>query len=397
MSSAVTPAPATPEASQHDHLQQREIPASKIRSSLSDLERNTTQALHRLENLRCAPAPTTPTAAAAVTPAAADQIVSAPFLPAERRRPAEIFVFLESLLAHNADKPIVAAAAATGTTDDDQHQQATPTEIGTDGAFALPALDEVSHLALLTHTLCAYIASMEPRRLGRFVTKICSDTQRWLAHMFRFMDATVSYHADETDALIRAVRLALVTRVPGWLEGGVAAAAQPCFYAAECWPNSSSIGSRQASFGRLQFVCRQLGLPVASVRSIPVQGGRIDCGALQKQIAIDAAAGRTPLFLVAECGTTVSGFVDDLARLQAICRPNGVWMHCRGHGLAAIACGKAATAAATMDGSIGGGAGATELGVFSPFADSMTLTINAWLGIPNLPVTVRIDLMEMEM
>lgn len=53
-------------------------------------------------------------------------------------------------------------------------------------------------------------------------------------------------------------RLAIVTRCPGYLEGGVPALANPCLYICE---NSSQIA--------LQYACRQLGLPVNCIRMVP--------------------------------------------------------------------------------------------------------------------------------
>lgn len=58
--------------------------------------------------------------------------------------------------------------------------------------------------------------------------------------------------------LFHCCRLAIVTRCPGYLEGGVPALANPCLYICE---NSSQIA--------LQYACRQLGLPVNCIRLIP--------------------------------------------------------------------------------------------------------------------------------
>lgn len=52
--------------------------------------------------------------------------------------------------------------------------------------------------------------------------------------------------------------LAIVTRCPGYLEGGVPALANPCLYISE---NSSLTG--------LQYACRQLGLPIHCIRLVP--------------------------------------------------------------------------------------------------------------------------------
>lgn len=63
----------------------------------------------------------------------------------------------------------------------------------------------------------------------------------------------------------------------------------------------------------------------------------MDISALQKLIASDLVANRTPLFLIADTGSSMCGYVDNIMRLQDVCRANSIWLHCRGHSLAAIA------------------------------------------------------------
>lgn len=65
--------------------------------------------------------------------------------------------------------------------------------------------------------------------------------------------------------------------------------------------------------------------------------GAMDISALQKLIASDLVANRTPLFLIADTGSSMCGYVDNIMRLQDVCRANSIWLHCRGHSLAAIA------------------------------------------------------------
>lgn len=101
----------------------------------------------------------------------------------------------------------------------------------------------------------------------------------------------------------------------------------------------------------------------------------MDISALQKQIGSDVASNRTPLFLIADTGSSLCGQVDNILRLQDVCRANAIWLHCRGHSLAAIA---------VTHGSSGIMAG----GEVKPIADSISLNLGSWLGLPNLPVAV---------
>lgn len=101
----------------------------------------------------------------------------------------------------------------------------------------------------------------------------------------------------------------------------------------------------------------------------------MDISALQKSIANDVALNRTPLFVIGDVGASICGQVDNIQRLQEVCRANSVWLHCRGHCLAALA--------------ITQGTMQTESQHLHPIADSMSLNLGSWLALPNLPVVVN--------
>lgn len=173
-----------------------------MRSGLAQLEKQTTQAMQRLENIKnvttisstssvTETVPTTTTATSTITNndsnlltttsnGAEQSIFTGGFLQSGKKRPNEIFDFLETLIAQS---------------DSDDETE-----------YPLPALDEVSHLALISHSIVAYMSHLDYNRLSKITAKISNDTNRWLAHIFRFIDATASYHTDNTEAILRAVR-----------------------------------------------------------------------------------------------------------------------------------------------------------------------------------------------
>lgn len=102
----------------------------------------------------------------------------------------------------------------------------------------------------------------------------------------------------------------------------------------------------------------------------------MDISALQKLIASDVAMNRTPLFVIGDIGASICGHVDNIQRLQEVCRTNSVWLHCRGHSLAALA--------------ITQGSMQTEGQNLQPISESMSLNLGSWLALPNLPVVVII-------
>lgn len=100
----------------------------------------------------------------------------------------------------------------------------------------------------------------------------------------------------------------------------------------------------------------------------------MDISALQKLVANDISLNRTPLFVIGDVGASICGQVDNIQRLQEVCRTHSIWLHCRGHSLAALA--------------ITQGSMQTDGQIIQPIADSMSLNLGSWLALPNLPVVV---------
>lgn len=151
-----------------------------MRSSLAELEMQASQALHRLESIKL----NRDTNAAPLAISSSSSSVG--LLAADRCPPSDVLSFLESVLVSQITE-------GDGDESDEQN-------------FLLPALNEVSHLALISHSIIAYLSHLDYRKLSKVTTKISNDTNRWLAHLFRFIDGNASYHNDSTDAILRAVR-----------------------------------------------------------------------------------------------------------------------------------------------------------------------------------------------
>lgn len=120
--------------------------------------------------------------------------------------------------------------------------------------------------------------------------------------------------------------------------------------------------------------------------------GTMDLSVLQKQIQADVAANRTPLFVVADIGSSLCGNVDNLTRLQEICRTNNIWLHAAGHGLAALAVtqgpGNVWSNHPTLLDLL---FQIRWLFQLRSAADSITVNLGSWLGIPSLPIVVSIQ------
>jgi aromatic-L-amino-acid decarboxylase len=108
------------------------------------------------------------------------------------------------------------------------------------------------------------------------------------------------------------------------------------------------------------------GLGGRAVRKVPIDGRRrMRPDALDDALTADRAAGVVPVAVVATAGTTLTGAVDPLDEIAAVCERHGVWLHVDGaYGL---------PAAATES------AGQLFAGVQR--ADSATLDAHKWLGV----------------
>uniref|UniRef100_A0A1B0EXK2 Pyridoxal-dependent decarboxylase domain-containing protein 1 n=1 Tax=Phlebotomus papatasi TaxID=29031 RepID=A0A1B0EXK2_PHLPP len=313
------------ESQQTEHV--AEIPASTVRSGLVELENRASQLIQSMENLKTSPDATAGTPTAPQTP------IGVPHQRGEMLQ--RLSLGLETLIC--------------------------TTESGVEPEYSLPPLNEVSQLALISHSFVAYLSHLRRSQLVKVTTKIASDTNRWLSHIFRFSDSSTSYHNDSTECVLRALRLAIVSKCPGYLEAGIQALANPCMYVTE---NSALLA--------LQYAARQLGLPSDCIRVVPSSPGSMgtmDVATLQRLIAADVANKRVPLFVIANVGASVCGFVDNIPQLYEVCRAGNVWLHCRGHSLAALA---------TAQGN----------GDVRELCDSISLSLGSWLAVPSLPVVL---------
>lgn len=145
------------------------------------------QAIQRLESIKIT-TPSVDTSRAETNPHPFYVPTNGNLLTSERKAPSDVLTSLESVILNYIN-------------DNDGDAGAEPAE-----EYLLPALNEVSHLALISHSIIAYLSHLDYRKLAKITGKICSDTNRWLAHLFRFPNANASYHTDSADSILRAVR-----------------------------------------------------------------------------------------------------------------------------------------------------------------------------------------------
>nr|XP_040047660.1 pyridoxal-dependent decarboxylase domain-containing protein 1 isoform X2 [Gasterosteus aculeatus aculeatus] len=220
---------------------------------------------------------------------------------------------------------------------------------------------EQGHMALLGHSLAAYISVLDRERLRKLTTRILSDTTLWLCRLFRYENGSAYFHEDDRDGLVKVCRLVINARYEEYASEGysVLGSRQPVIY--------------QSASGRPglgQHLCSQLGLPLSSLCTVPcntIFGSQhqMDIALLDKLIKEDIEARKLPLLLVANAGTPGAGHTDKLARLKDLCDQYSMWLHVEGVNLATLALGQVTSAIMAASRS-----------------DSMTLTPGQWLGLP---------------
>jgi aromatic-L-amino-acid decarboxylase len=110
-----------------------------------------------------------------------------------------------------------------------------------------------------------------------------------------------------------------------------------------------------------------LGIGSDNLRDLPIDDAhRMRPDALAEQLDRDAAAGITPIAVVATAGTTLTGAIDPIDAIADVCAERGVWLHVDGaYGAPAAAI---ATHATRFDG--------------LARADSLSVDAHKWLYLP---------------
>ncbi|XP_053132323.1 pyridoxal-dependent decarboxylase domain-containing protein 1 isoform X1 [Hemicordylus capensis] len=231
-------------------------------------------------------------------------------------------------------------------------------------SYRLQNVGEQGHMALLGHSLAAYISVLDRERLRKLTTRILSDTTLWLCRLFRFENGSAYYHEDDREGLLKVCRLVIHLHYEDYTTEGfnVLYNKQPVIYI-----------SSAARAGLSQFICNQLGLPLSCMCRVPCNTmfgsqHQMDVALLDRLIKEDVESGKLPILLVANAGTPGAGHTDKLGRLKELCEQHNMWLHVEGVNLATLALGYVSSSVLA----------ATK-------CDSMSLTLGSWLGLPAVP------------
>ncbi|KAL1453234.1 hypothetical protein WDU94_007395, partial [Cyamophila willieti] len=226
----------------------------------------------------------------------------------------------------------------------------------------LPKLNNVAKLTLTAHSLMAYCKLLNNDHGVKVSNKIHVDTCNLLNTLFKTNYPGAFFSHNTLEGIVKIFRLLLVTKYPHYNEEGYEAIRNkyPVIYV-----------SHDASMLVAQYICKQLSLPMYCIRRVPCDPStphfqKIDPGELETNIKEDAAAGKLPFFVLAEVGSSLNGHVDPIGPLLDLCTRYDLWLHLRGHNLAALSLNQLAPAP-------------------SQPGHSVSLPLGAWLNVPSLP------------
>jgi aromatic-L-amino-acid decarboxylase len=191
-------------------------------------------------------------------------------------------------------------------------------------------------------------------RYAAAATEIERQAVRWLARFVAYPAASGTFTSGGTVSNLTALAAARERALPGSRRRGLAGG-RPTLYA--------SVETHYS----VERAAELLGLGAESLRSVGIDSAhRLLPDELDRAIAQDVDAGCTPVVVVANAGTTLTGAVDPLAAVAAVCERHGVWLHVDGaYGLPAAAAASHSHLFAGLD-----------------RADSVALDAHKWLYLP---------------
>jgi glutamate/tyrosine decarboxylase-like PLP-dependent enzyme len=119
------------------------------------------------------------------------------------------------------------------------------------------------------------------------------------------------------EANATALTCALGAAFPDWATKGLRAL-----------PRSPTVLASREAHHSLEKAARAAGLGDRAVRRVATdEGRRLDPRALAEAIAQEKGEARAPVLVVATCGSTNAGAVDDVAAIAAVTQREGIWLH----------------------------------------------------------------------
>ena len=168
-----------------------------------------------------------------------------------------------------------------------------------EGQIVSKLCDRSALLSVVSHSLSAYITTLESVPLQRLSSRIAGEVSMWMCDLFNFPDGQAHCHDDIREGLVRTVRMVLHDKYPNMVSEG--------FLAMASSPPVLYITSRTYT-EVAHYVCTHLNLPTSTVRYVCGGDEGETSGGLesfQADTEEDKANGKTPLMCVANVHSTI--------------------------------------------------------------------------------------------
>ncbi len=177
-----------------------------------------------------------------------------------------------------------------------------------EGHVLLKLCDRSSLLSVVSHSLSAYITTLEPLPLQRLSARIASEVSLWMTHLFHFKEAAAFCHDDTREGLVKIARLSLHKHYTKMSQDGFEA----------LYSRPPLIYLTSGTYIEIaHYVCVQLGLPLSTIRVLRTDLASEE--ALETLMKEDKAAGRCPILCIANVHSSLfQGF--NPSKVQDICR-----------------------------------------------------------------------------
>ena len=234
-----------------------------------------------------------------------------------------------------------------------------------EGHILLKLCDRSSLLSVVSHSLSAYITTLEPIPLQRLSARIAAEISIWMCHLFKFNDGAAFCHDDTREGLVKITRMALHRNYPKMVQDGFEAlfSRPPVIYL-----------TSNTYVDIAHYVCVQLGLPMSTVRVLRPDLDQEE--AINAVFEEDRAAGRLPILCMANVHSSLfQSFNPSI--FEKVCKQQNIWLHLEGHALASLALLHDQVPNLVN-------------------ADSLSLTIGSWIGVPAVPFVTLYKIIGME-
>jgi len=169
-----------------------------------------------------------------------------------------------------------------------------------------------------------------------FMSQIHAVTSQWLSSIFNlFSTKAVTFYRSELESLRQVLQTALEHKYEALKVEG--------FPALFSRPPTIYISDQSHYPLLVESICGSLFIPKKNMRLVACEphSTKMSISSLEELITEDIAEGKLPALIIARAGSHLTGEIDDLKAIRALCDKHSMWLHVEGNGVALLTLQKA--------------------------------------------------------